>query len=135
MIIYFVEDLYKKFSLDEYTILIQVFISAIEGEIINFTSTSMTIKKISDDGAYYWVGYYERVPYVEYSGGNNGSGGSSGDDDTHGYVTCTLCKGDGECYRCYGDGYIYQYGRDVKCSECNGSGICKRCNGSGKVSY
>mgnify|MGYP003309102667 CR=1 FL=1 len=58
--------------------------------------------------------------------------GSSSDDDG-GYITCTWCKGSGDCHACGGDGLWLGNGK--KCDYCDGSGVCEHCHGSGELEY
>ena len=55
------------------------------------------------------------------------------DDDEGGYITCTWCKGSGDCHACGGDGWWLGHGEE--CDYCDGCGVCEHCNGTGELEY
>lgn len=78
----------------------------------------------------------EKLCHLSRYYGSNGSSSSSGgdrDSDEGGYITCTWCKGSGECHGCGGDGLWL--GNAEKCDYCEGSGVCEHCNGTGILEY
>ena len=66
---------------------------------------------------------------------NNNSTTPDHDNDYGSALTCTACRGSGDCSKCGGDGKIWSSASDKEnrnCTKCNGSGRCTTCNGSGK---
>lgn len=55
------------------------------------------------------------------------------DEDEGGYITCTWCKGSGDCHACGGDGLWL--GNAEECDYCDGCGVCEHCHGTGELEY
>lgn len=101
------------------------------GVVVRLTETNLTMKETYD--------YSEKLVYFIRHYGTNGEDLSDDeyndgdDDDEGGYITCTWCKGTGECHACDGDGLWL--GNAEICSYCDGSGVCEHCHGTGILEY